>query len=128
MACCHALRYIGTTQDYPKGLAPGAARDLFFSRFGLWCHTVLPAYLAAVALMWLLLRLVLPDDIQTLRNIYTTAGPVSLLIMALAFLGYKKSTFIDDEKARKSGEILGIKSGAQKVRKGLEDCWRRKPK
>ncbi|MGH2509827.1 MAG: Clp protease N-terminal domain-containing protein [Ktedonobacteraceae bacterium] len=95
----------------PRRFAPGAARDLFFSRFGLWCRTVVPAFFALIGLIWLLLHFVLPQDIQALRSIYSMGWPIALGIMALAFIGYKKSyPYIDDEKAKESGEILGIKT------------------
>lgn len=94
----------------PRRLAPGAARDLFFSRFELWWRTVLPGCFVGLAIFWLLLRFVLPQDIETLRNIRNTVSEAAALIFGLTILGYKKSyPFISEEKAKDAGEKLGGK-------------------
>jgi hypothetical protein len=48
----------------PRAWSPKRGRTLFYSRPILWCRTVLPASILSVIIIWLALRIIMPQDVS----------------------------------------------------------------
>jgi hypothetical protein len=67
----------------PKNLSPHRAQLSFLSKPLIWFSVVFPAGFLLILGVWLILKIVLPEEISALPNTYTLTWPLLLAVICL---------------------------------------------